>query len=80
MSVLDETWRCGTKTGRCLYRGDGPDDLIGVLDTREAARLAAEAPAMLRMLKARQAELASQGRGWPSLDALIARAEGRSDG
>lgn len=47
---LDETWRVGSKVGRTLYRGDGPDDIIGLLDTREAAKLAAAAPELARAL------------------------------
>jgi hypothetical protein len=75
MSVLDETWRVGSKVGRTLYRGNGADDLIGVLDTREAAALASLAPEMYRMLKAIAHDDADHED--PELAALIARAEGR---
>lgn len=30
-------WHVGSKVGRTIYKGAGPDDLIGVLDTREDA-------------------------------------------
>jgi hypothetical protein len=56
MGVVDENWRVGRKVGRTLYREEpGTDgELIGVMDTREAARLAAAAPAMYRLLCAVQ--------------------------
>lgn len=31
------SWRVGSKVGRTIYKGHGPDDLIGVMDTRELA-------------------------------------------
>lgn len=37
MSELRLPWHAGRTTGRALYDGDGPDDLIGVMDTRELA-------------------------------------------
>ncbi len=30
-------WHAGRTVGRTLYKGDGPDDLIGVMDSRELA-------------------------------------------
>lgn len=52
MSAHDETWRVGRKVGRTLYTDDGTGDgaLIGVLDTREQAHLAAAAPDLYRAL------------------------------
>lgn len=46
-----ERWRVGRKVGRTIYTvtGDDPDGdgvLIGVMDTRELAHLAAAAPEM----------------------------------
>ena len=37
MSELRFPWHAGRTTGRALYDGDGPDDLIGVMDSRELA-------------------------------------------
>ena len=49
--LLRETWRVGSRVGRTIYNGPGPDDLIGTMDTREAAKLAAAAPEMARVLE-----------------------------
>lgn len=43
MSELRLPWHAGRTTGRALYDGDGPDDLIGVMDTRELAAAVVEA-------------------------------------
>jgi hypothetical protein len=32
-------WHAGRTVGRTLYTGDGPDDLIGIVDTRALAEL-----------------------------------------
>lgn len=32
-------WHVGRTVGRTIYQGDGPDDLIGIMDTRELAAL-----------------------------------------
>lgn len=34
-----DDWHPGRTTGRTLYRGEGPDDSVGRMDTPEAARL-----------------------------------------
>lgn len=50
-----EEWRVGRKVGRTIYRqrsadpADG-DELIGVMDTIDAAKLAAQAPLLARLL------------------------------
>ncbi len=49
----EETWRVGRKVGRTIYTHDeagGDGELIGVLDTREQAALAAAAPELYRAL------------------------------
>lgn len=30
-------WHAGRTVGRTVYKGDGPDDMIGVMDTRDYA-------------------------------------------
>jgi hypothetical protein len=43
-------WHAGRTVGRTLYQGDGPDDLIGVMDNRElAAQVVAEHNAAPRL-------------------------------
>jgi hypothetical protein len=37
-------WHAGRQVGRTIYCGDGPDDLIGIMDTRELADFVAHAP------------------------------------
>lgn len=32
-------WHTGRTVGRTVYCGDGPDDLIGIMDTRNLAEL-----------------------------------------
>lgn len=32
-------WHAGRTVGRTVYQGDGPDDMIGVMDTRELAEI-----------------------------------------
>lgn len=34
-------WHAGRTVGRTLYQGDGPDDLIGIMDSRELAAFVA---------------------------------------
>jgi hypothetical protein len=36
-------WHAGRTVGRTLYQGDGSDDLVGVMDTRELAALVVRA-------------------------------------
>lgn len=40
-------WRVGKTVGRTIYKGDGPDDLIGVMDTRKDAEFVAAAPGII---------------------------------
>jgi hypothetical protein len=35
--MIEAKWHTGRTVGRTIYSGDGPDDLIGVMDTREIA-------------------------------------------
>lgn len=42
-------WRVGRKVGRTIY--DADDNLIGVMDTREYAALAAAAPSLVALLE-----------------------------
>jgi hypothetical protein len=35
--MINSKWHTGRTVGRTIYSGDGPDDLIGVMDTREIA-------------------------------------------
>lgn len=49
-------WRVGRKVGRTIY--DASENLIGVMDTRELARLAAAAPQLLEACKAAHAMFA----------------------
>lgn len=37
--VYATDWHAGRTVGRTLYHGDGPDDLLGVMDTRMLAEL-----------------------------------------
>lgn len=51
-----QIWRVGRKVGRTIYLTpaddpDGDGTLIGVMDTRELARMAAAAPELYRALK-----------------------------
>jgi hypothetical protein len=39
MHVYPTTWHAGRTVGRTLYHGDGPDDLLGYMDTRNLAEL-----------------------------------------
>jgi len=39
VSVGPTDWHAGRTVGRTLYRGDGPDDMIGVMDSRLLAEL-----------------------------------------
>jgi hypothetical protein len=87
VDVLEQTWRIGRKVGRTLYcdRAGAPDDagdLIGVMDTRAMARLAALAPEMYRMLQYLQRGPCPfcghfEHGADCELGALLARAEGR---
>ena len=43
-------WRTGSKVGRTLYDGDGPDDLIGVMDKRTDAMFVARVQVLLPTL------------------------------
>lgn len=36
---MRDPWHAGRTVGRTLYHGDGPDDLIGVMDSRALAEL-----------------------------------------
>lgn len=38
-TVYPTDWHAGRTVGRTLYHGDGPDDLIGVMDNRLLAEL-----------------------------------------
>ncbi len=39
LSRYPTTWHAGRTVGRTLYHGDGPDDLLGMMDTRGLAEL-----------------------------------------
>jgi len=57
--------RVGLNVGRTLYKGDGPDDLIGVMDTRELAAFVAFARTALPLLAQRVLELEQErDAGW----------------
>jgi hypothetical protein len=82
----EELWRTGRKVGRTLYRTpldapDGDGELIGCLDTREAATLAAAAPEMYRLLDSVRMLGYVSGVTDPELaariDALLDKARGR---
>lgn len=32
-------WHAGRTVGRTIYIGDGPDDMVGIMDTRQLAEL-----------------------------------------
>jgi hypothetical protein len=38
-SVYPTDWHTGRTVGRTLYCGDGPDDMIGTMDTRMLAEM-----------------------------------------
>lgn len=50
-------WHVGRTVGRTLYQGDGPDDLVGIMDTRRLATFVVVAcnhyPALVRELETR---------------------------
>lgn len=48
-------WHAGRTVGRTIYQGDGPDDMIGTMDSRElAAHVVALHNAALRAQQRRQ--------------------------
>lgn len=55
-------WHAGRTVGRTLYVGDGPDDCIGLLDSRHLseslAYLRNQAPAILAEVQRQRAEIA----------------------
>ncbi len=65
-------WRVGSKVGRTIYRGTGPDDLIGVMDSRADAELVVRlvneqaGGARADRLTPEERELYEQNRGWMS--------------
>lgn len=60
---MAEQWHAGRTVGRTLYRGDGPEDLIGVMDSRELAALVVTAVNVCRSLLAKLDEAEQPGRG-----------------
>ena len=59
--VPERPWHAGRTVGRTVYDGDGPDDLIGVMDTRYLADCVITAHNILPALLARVRELEAQG-------------------
>jgi chromosome segregation ATPase len=42
LSAAETPWHAGRTVGKTLYNGDGPDDMVGVMMTRELAALVVE--------------------------------------
>lgn len=51
-TLPSESWHAGRTVGRTLYKGDGPDDMIGIMDTRDLTAFVASAPDAIRWLLA----------------------------
>lgn len=49
-SSVSSPWHAGRTVGRTIYDGDGPDDLIGVMDSRLLAEFVAHAPNDIKRL------------------------------
>ena len=66
---MAEQWHAGRTVGRTLYRGDGPDDCIGLMDSRALADLVVVAVNISRVLLAKLDESQRGGSGTVCLDA-----------
>lgn len=56
------SWRVGSTVGRTIYCGNGPDDLIGVMDTREDAAFVVACVNAFAALEAERDQLREQVR------------------
>jgi hypothetical protein len=53
-------WHAGRTVGRTIYHGEGPDDLIGIMDSRPLADFVANAPDDITYLLGRVRELEAE--------------------